>query len=200
MNQTVIDLIRHGEPQGGSLYRGHSIDDPLSAKGWDQMWHAVGSYKQWQQIVSSPLSRCNAFAKRLAEKNSIPIYIEDDLKEIGFGSWEGLSREQVKQRNLEEYNQFYADPVNNRPAGAEDLNAFIQRVTSCYAKLIQQFKGQHVLIVAHAGVIRAILAHIVSAPPNGLYNFRIANAGISRLHVESNEIVFINKEFTEDNL
>ena len=37
MSDTVIDLIRHGEPVGGRRYRGH-IDDPLSERGWQQMW------------------------------------------------------------------------------------------------------------------------------------------------------------------
>jgi len=198
MNQTIIDLIRHGEPQGGSLFRGHTIDDPLSDNGWEQMWQSVGNYDQWQQIVSSPLLRCCIFAEQLAFKNSIPLMIEQNFKEIGFGSWEGLSREKVKQRDLREYNEFYNDPVNKRPAGSEDLNLFILRVISSYKKIIEQFKNQHILIVAHAGVIRALLAHVVYAPPKGLYNFKITNAGISRITVESNEIVFVNKAFNSE--
>lgn len=194
MNQTIIDLIRHGEPLGGSLYRGHSIDDPLSETGWQQMWQAIGDYNQWQQIISSPLLRCSHFAEQLAEKNNIPLQIEADFKEVGFGSWEGLTREQVKQKNLQEYVDFYNDPVNKRPAGCEDLKLFIQRVISSYNTIVEKFKGQHVLVIAHAGVIRAILAHIVSAPPKGLYNFKISNAGISRIHAEMNEIVFINSD------
>ena len=42
---TTIDLIRHGEPVGGRKYRGQT-DDPLSEKGWEQMWKAVGDYAQ----------------------------------------------------------------------------------------------------------------------------------------------------------
>ena len=42
MDDTIIDLIRHGQPQGGSVYRGHGVDDPLSELGWQQMWKAVG--------------------------------------------------------------------------------------------------------------------------------------------------------------
>ena len=56
--ETLIDLLRHGEPEGGRAYRGHSIDDPLSETGWQQMWAAVGYHKPWEQIVSSPLQRC----------------------------------------------------------------------------------------------------------------------------------------------
>ena len=39
--ETIIDLIRHGEPEGGRAFRGHSIDDPLSEKGWQQMWDVL---------------------------------------------------------------------------------------------------------------------------------------------------------------
>lgn len=200
MSQTIVDLIRHGEPIGGSLYRGHSIDDPLSEIGWQQMWQAVGNYSQWQSIVSSPLLRCRVFAEQLAAKYDIPIQIEPDFKEVGFGSWEGLTRAQVKQNNLQEYLDFYNDPVNKRPAGCEDLNVFIQRVISSYEKIVEQYKGQHILVVAHAGVIRAILAHIVYAPPKGIYNFKIENAGISRIHAQNNQIVFINNSLNQSML
>ncbi len=203
MKPTIVDLIRHGEPQGGSRYRGHRIDDPLSEKGWQQMWQAIGTDNQWQQIVSSPMLRCCEFAKQLAGKHNTPLCIEDDFKEVGFGSWEGLSREQVKLQNLTEYNNFYTDPVNNRPSGSEDLKQFMQRVVHCYSKIVEQFQTQHILIVAHAGVIRTILAHSVQAPPAGIYNFKVNNAGIARIQInhgneakaQSSEVIFLNQSF-----
>lgn len=198
MNNTIVDLIRHGQPQGGSLYRGHTIDDPLSELGWQQMWDAVGEHKKWQHIVSSPMLRCKAFSQSLAEKLNISMTFEDNLKEVGFGCWEGLTREQVKQKNVTEYNRFYADPVNNRAEGFENLNFFIQRVISTYNNIIKEFSGQHILIVAHAGVIRAVLAHIIEAPASGLYKIKIENAGISQVNASTQEIMFINKKFKKD--
>ena len=195
MTDTIIDLIRHGEPVGGSMYRGHSIDNPLSDKGWHQMRQAIGENNQWQQIVSSPMLRCREFAKELANKYNLPIQIEDNFKEVGFGDWEGLSRQQVQQKNLTEYNNFYRNPVKYRPNNSEQLDNFINRVVTGYKNTSLQFNQQRVLIVAHAGVIRAILAHIVGAPDWGLYNFRIANAGISRINETKKEILFINHSF-----
>ncbi len=203
MQQTIVDLIRHGEPQGGSRYRGHRVDDPLSEHGWQQMWQAVGHYSQWQQVISSPMLRCIEFSRQLADKHNIPLQIEGNFKEVGFGTWEGLSREQVKQKNLAEYNNFYTDPVNNRPPGSEDLGAFIQRVIQSYSEVVEKFRNQHILIVAHAGVIRAILAYVVQAPAQGIYNFKIHNAGIARICIncgndtklKSSEIVFLNQSF-----
>lgn len=179
--ETIIDLIRHGEPEGGRAFRGHSIDDPLSEKGWQQMWDAVGEDLPWDQIITSPLERCQAFAEALMDTYKIPCETEDNFKEVGFGSWEGKTPDEIKEVNLKEYQNFYLDPVNARPNGAEDLNKFIKRVTAAYEKVVEKYQGKHILIVAHAGVNRAIIANALHTAPIGLYRIKVNNAGISRL-------------------
>ena len=84
-------------------------------------------------------------------------------------------------QNLKEYQDFYNDPIKCRPKGAEALNKFIKRVTTAYTKTVEKYKGKHILIVAHAGVNRAIIAHALHAEPIGLYRIKVNNAGISRL-------------------
>ena len=85
---TIVDLLRHGEPEGGQMFRG-AVDDPLSPRGWDQMRTAVGDYREWDAIVSSPLVRCAAFAGELAERLDRPLEIVREFSEISFGVWEG---------------------------------------------------------------------------------------------------------------
>ena len=60
---TVFDLIRHGEPEGGPMYRG-SKDDPLSEAGWRQMRGAITEADSWDAIVTSPMSTLRAFCSR----------------------------------------------------------------------------------------------------------------------------------------
>ncbi len=179
--ETIIDLIRHGQPEGGRIFRGHSINDPLTENGWQQMWDAVGENAPWDQIISSPLERCLAFAEALMDTYKIPCVTEDNFKEVGFGRWEGRAIDEIKKENAKEYQDFYLDPVNCRPEGAEPLEQFIQRVTKAYNKTIEKYKGQHILIVAHAGVNRAIIANALHAAPIGLYRIKVNSAGISRL-------------------
>lgn len=183
---TIIDLIRHGEPVGGRRYRGHNIDDPLTEKGWSQMWHAVGEYNAWNHIITSPLQRCRAFAHALGERHGIDVTVEPRFKEVGFGSWEGSSHDEVKIGRSAEYQAFLKDPVNRRPQGAEPLDDFIQRIGSAYDETIERYQGSHFLIVAHAGVMRAIIAKTVYASPAGLYRIKISNGGITRIrHTET---------------
>lgn len=183
MSDSIIDLIRHGEPVGGRAYRGNNIDDPLSDKGWQQMRDAVGKNCPWSHIISSPLIRCKAFADELAAKHGLEVSIDERLKEVGFGEWEGKTPAELKTERLEEYQAFYADPVNNRPPGAENLDDFIHRVVDSYTYITSHYAGKHVLVVAHAGVMRAIIAHVLHAEPIGLYRIKVNNAGITRILV-----------------
>ncbi len=191
----TIDFIRHGEPQGGRLYRGAAVDDPLSEKGWSQMWAAVGETRRWDRIVSSPLQRCLAFAEALAQRDRLPLAAETDLREVGFGEWEGLSPEEVKARDPEGYAAFYRDPVECRPPGAEDLILFGHRVADAYDRIARHGRGERVLVVAHAGVIRAALGHVLQAPPSCWYRVQVDNAGITRFRHEkgADRLLFHNR-------
>jgi alpha-ribazole phosphatase len=177
---TYIDVIRHGEPVGGQRYRGYSIDDPLTEKGWSQMRAAVPESPQWQHIVSSPLKRCLEFSQELANDLQVSFSVEDNLKEIGFGDWEGKTPDDILAEDSEALNHFYKDPVHNRPEGAEPLDTFSERVWNAYLNIIKQHHGKHILIVAHAGVARAITANILKMSLDSVY---------SRLKIEYGAII-----------
>jgi len=177
---TYIDVIRHGEPVGGRRYRGYSVDDALTEKGWKQMRAAVPEKPAWTHIVSSPLKRCLEFSQELAEDLHIPYRIEDNLKEIGFGDWEGKTPEEILAKDPQALDHFYKDPVNNRPKGAEPLDTFSLRVWQAYLNILDEQKDQHILIVAHAGVARAITANILQMSLDDVY---------SRLRIEYGAII-----------
>jgi len=178
---THIDIIRHGEPEGGRRYRGHGVDDPLSEKGWQQMWQAVPQNPPWQHIVSSPLARCRQFAETLATKLHVPCSIEDNLKEIGFGVWEGRTPEDIETNDGDALKRFINDPLHNRPQGAEPLEPFAERVWEVYLRQLQQHQGQHILLVAHAGVIRAVTSRILGMPLDAVYSkLKVEYAAIAR--------------------
>ena len=177
---TYIDIIRHGEPVGGRRYRGYSIDDPLTEKGWTQMRSAVPENPRWQHIVSSPLKRCLEFSQELASDLQISVSVEDNLKEIGFGTWEGKTPDEIQAEDSEALNLFYKDPVYNRPEGAEPLDTFSVRVCNAYQSIIENNPHKHVLIVAHAGVVRAIAANILKMSLDDVY---------SRLKIEYGAVI-----------
>jgi probable phosphoglycerate mutase len=181
MADTLVDLIRHGEPVGGRRYRGDGLDDPLSATGWQQMWDAVGDHRPWQRIISSPMRRCHEFANVLSERCRIPLSVDARLREVGQGSWEGLSPAQVMAADETQYRAFYADPQRNRPPGSEPLEAFGARVATALTAALQDHAGEHLLVVTHAGVIRAALGFVLQAEPITWYRTRVDNAAFTRI-------------------
>lgn len=181
MIDTVIDFIRHGEPVGGRCYRGNGIDDPLSETGWEQMWSAVGEFCCWDRIVSSPLQRCHAFAQAFGERHDVPVVVEPRFREVGFGCWEGVTPDELLASSPLEYHAFHENPRRNRPAGAESLECFGARVATALDDLVRACSGEHVLVVAHAGVVRAALGHVLQADPVAWYRVRVDNASLTRL-------------------
>jgi alpha-ribazole phosphatase/probable phosphoglycerate mutase len=178
---TRIDIIRHGEPVGGKRIRGQR-DDPLSATGWEQMRRAVQVDQPWDAIVSSPLSRCAGFARELAGNRHLPLHLEERFREIGFGEWEGRTHDELDVDNRQ-LARFRLDPVNNRPPGAEAVEQFRDRVWAGLTDVHQRFAGQYVLIVAHAGVIRAAISHALGARIDYLFRIKVPYAAITQLEM-----------------
>ncbi len=181
MSLTVIDFIRHGAPEGGERYRGHGVDDALSERGWQQMWQAVGAGGRWDCVVSSPLRRCHAFAAQLALRDGIPVITDERVREVGFGAWEGKSHDEVRQGMADAYQRFLQDPVRFRPAGAEPLDRFRQRVAQALQDLVAAHTGRRLLVVCHAGVIRAVISHVLQSPLSHMYHVKVKNAAMARV-------------------
>lgn len=183
MEQTTIDMIRHGEPVGGKKYRGQ-LDDPLSEKGWRQMRTAVGDHKPWDAVVSSPLRRCAAFATELAERHGLPLSFDERWQEIGFGEWEGQTAAQLMARDPDVLMRFWTDPLHNTPPGAETLAAFRDRIAAVWADTVAAHAGRHVLVVGHAGQMRMVLCQVLGMPIEHMFRIQVANAGLTRIVVD----------------
>jgi alpha-ribazole phosphatase len=86
---TCIDFLRHGECEGGEIFRGSGSDVALTDKGWQQMRGSVQELSGWDSIITSPLQRCRRFATEQSERLSIPLTENTNWREIHFGDWEG---------------------------------------------------------------------------------------------------------------
>ncbi|MDH3326867.1 MAG: alpha-ribazole phosphatase family protein [Gammaproteobacteria bacterium] len=176
-NFTTIDLLRHGEVQGGPCYRG-ALDDPLTEKGWQQMLLATNN-QSWDAVVSSPLCRCASFAHHLSPK----VHIHHKLKEIDFGDWEGKTAKQLMKLSPDIFNNFMNDPNKNTPPNGEKLSSFKNRVINEWNIIVKQHQLKHILIVSHGGAMRTIISHILNIPSSNMMRLEIAHASMSRIRV-----------------
>lgn len=197
--ETIIDLLRHGECEGGEIYRG-STDVALSQTGWQQM-HSSASMvaPQWQHIVSSPMQRCAKFAAELAQQHQRELSHHHDLAETFFGDWEGRLIKDVWSQDTQRVSAWAANPRDNSPPNGEPTAAFMARVSGAFDSLAQQFQHQHIGLVIHGGVMRVILAHILNTPFNGFSTIDVPYACLSRIKIfhtergEFRQLVFHNQ-------
>ncbi|MFK5915196.1 MAG: alpha-ribazole phosphatase family protein [Woeseiaceae bacterium] len=181
---TVIDLLRHGDVEGGRKYRGH-LDDPLSELGWEQCRATTENKQSWQHIITSPLKRCAEFAEELARTHSLPLQSESKFKEISFGSWEGKTAEELLKTEPDNIKRYWEDPIKTTPPQGEELLSFEKRVIDGWHNLLSEFHGKHVLLISHAGVMRIILCHVLGMPLTEIFKLDVALAKASRIQIES---------------
>ena len=183
-----LDLLRHGETELGGGLRG-SLDDALTALGWEQMREAVKGRGPWDRIVSSPLQRCALFARELSQQLALPVSFDKDLQELHFGEWEGCSPAALMETDAEALGLFWTDPYGFTPPQGEPVPEFSARVLSAVSRLQQQFAGERVLVVCHGGVIKLLLARARGLPREQLLQVPVVNGALFGLRVAAHGVV-----------
>lgn len=180
----TIDWMRHGEPEGGVRYRG-TVDDPLSATGWQQMrssvQNALRAGTQWQAIVCSPMQRCQAFAEEIAAQLQLPLTVLPQIRELCFGELEGMTPKEAWAAQPELLKNLWQAPELHTPPGGEPFPDFLARVQAGIDQLLSQFAGQHILVVGHGGVVRAMLTCCIGFTPGNTFKVEVPYAGITRV-------------------
>jgi len=150
-NTCTIDVLRHGDTPLTGLFCGSS-DPELTEKGWADLSRQT-SGKQWDRVVSSPLQRCRKFSETL----SPTLQIEKRFQELDFGAWEGMSTQEVWDDDQTALTAFWEDPTASPPPGGEPWAILCKRASEAFEELARAAKGERVLLVTHAGVMRSLL-------------------------------------------
>lgn len=162
MIKLQIDLLRHGETTLSHTLRGH-LDDDLTEQGWLQMQSTIQQYittpMDWDVIISSPLRRCRRFAEHLADQLGLPMRVNEHIKEMYFGDWEGIATQAIYEAEPERLANFWQFPTQYHAPNGESLTQFQQRIFIGFEQIytqIQEQNGQKALVITHGGVIKLL--------------------------------------------
>jgi len=192
----TIDLLRHGELEGGVKYRGQ-IDDPLTRAGRADM------NRVWQQleghvdlIISSPMSRCLQPATEWAKSSGVECLADPRIAEMHYGEWEGLTSDEIKARYPGVLEQWRADPESVVVPGGESIHQLKKRIAEFWTDICEKHDRRDLLVVAHSGSIRMLIAHALSAPIVSTRHMQMPYSCWSRVssHNGSNQLLFHNRE------
>ena len=177
---TTLDLLRHGEVDG-QYCPGGNRDPLLSEAGWTSLRAWLGEPPGWRAVISSPARRCADFAREVAERLDMPLRLDPDWRELGFGAWEGRSWAELYEREGEALLAFWRKPAGHPAPGGEDFRRFERRVRTAWRRALREWEGRHVLIVTHAGPIRSLVRQVLGFPAARLARLDAPLAGLSRL-------------------
>ncbi|MEM9254591.1 MAG: alpha-ribazole phosphatase [Pseudomonadota bacterium] len=179
---TTVDLLRHGACTGGDIFRGRT-DVPLTEEGWSQMHEALACVAGWTKVISSPLGRCEQFAAALGVAQSVPVQVDQGLREMDFGIWDGRPVEEVARRYPDMLTRFYSSPEHVRLPEGESFQEFSERVLTSWGQVLMHHEGSHLLLVTHGGVIRLLLAHLLQMPMSSMSRLHVPYACRARLKI-----------------
>lgn len=176
VNDLVISLFRHGltEANERKAYIGWT-DEPLSTRGRRNLLRKDETLREMDLIISSPLQRCTMTAKLLFPGQS-PLII-DELKEIHFGAWEGMTYEQLQHH--ESYRKWLTNIFTEPIEAGETYDTFSERINTGFKKInkiIIEEQRQHIAIVTHGGVIRHVL-HTIYPYEKSFFDWHIPFGG-----------------------
>jgi alpha-ribazole phosphatase len=166
-----IYLLRHGAIQGDDrkTYVGQ-IDLPLSPEGIDQAkaWHRFFQNNLPDNIFCSDLKRCVLTAKIIAEPFLDRICVKKEFREISLGRWDGVLMEDVRKNYPRQWALRGNDLKGFRPSGGESFSDLAKRVVPAFNQICENTPSD-MIIVAHAGVNRVILAKLMGFDLNRIF-------------------------------
>lgn len=132
----------------------------------------------FDRVYCSPLKRCTQLASALSSE----ILIDERLMEMNFGEWEGATWEYIF--SLPQGKDWFSDHINNRCPKGEAFSDLIERV-NLFLSDLKQTQGD-VLIVTHAGVIRAIASCLGATTKESAFDLSVPFGGVFK--IVNNEI------------
>ncbi|MDD2442958.1 MAG: alpha-ribazole phosphatase [Desulfotomaculaceae bacterium] len=174
-----VYIVRHGETEWNALmkYQGHT-DMPLSQLGRHQaeMLGKRLASEKFHAFYASDLKRAHETARIISKFHGQEVETVPELKELNFGSWEGLSIKEINESFPDVLKQWWEEPFSIKIPGGEALCDMVDRSTAAVKMLVERHHGENIVLVSHGGVIRGIVGSVLGMDLNKYWRLRQDNA------------------------
>lgn len=188
---TKLFLLRHAEvePRYHRVFGGR-IDMELSPFGHEQA-KALAQYLKrfpFHAIYASPMRRSQQTLAQILERQNVQPTYCDELREVDFGSWTGLSWDQINaQFNISAF-EWLRQLELGQITGAESISYFRKRVDTVMRRITAESPGKSVAVVCHGGVIRMILSILLELALPRTAAFDIEYASVTVVHYQPQKV------------
>ena len=182
--KTTVLLIRHGETEWNTLGKFQGCTDiDLSEEGIKQAQLLKDRLNgEFDYIYASPLSRAFETANIITSATDKKVVVANDIREINFGEWEGLTVHEIAENYPENFKVWRTDKLESKICGGDlsILNA-ANRAKKCVLNIINEHKGKKIAIVAHGGIIKAALIGLFEWDMTMYHKMALGNTCINTL-------------------
>lgn len=189
MKQTLL-FIRHGQTTWNvqHLLPGQLPGIPLTETGREQAGRLAEALKVLPitAVISSPLERARDTATYLGRVCDLPVALEEDLRDTDVGPWAGKNYNEL-QKSDPLWTQFTRDPTQ-APEGVENFTRVQQRAVAAVERWLKQEQtGIYPAFVAHADVVKLLLAYYIGLDVARAGWLNIDNASVSMVELEEEQ-------------
>jgi broad specificity phosphatase PhoE len=164
---TRLILWRHGQTEWNATERFQGqADIDLDEVGVSQANESASRLADYQPelIVSSDLRRASRTAQALAAITGLPVELDARLRERHFGPWQGLTREQLRERYPADYARWGSGGRIENPA-IETIEDVAIRAADALRDIAARAGEGTAVLVSHGGAIRAGCGAVLGWPP-----------------------------------
>ena len=115
----------------------------------------------------------------------LPLTKMKSLREKAFGEWEGKTFQEVEEHYPSMFRRLFDEDIEFSPPGGESDQQLYDRLNTAKDEMIAAHPDSegNILVVAHGGSLRALIACMMDMPPEYMWRLRLSNCGITVINL-----------------
>ncbi|MDP2210752.1 MAG: alpha-ribazole phosphatase [Candidatus Aquicultor sp.] len=184
-------LIRHGETKLNKEFRFIGRTDPALSEQGESQARALAERladEDISAIYASDLLRATQTASIIADNFGVDVIETEGLREIDFGDWEGLSYNEIMERDKETLDSWIENPTGVDIPGGESWPAFAARVNAAFDDILKNEDGDAIALVTHGGPIKLLMTRFHGGDPHFFKSFWPQPGGVNIVEIDDKTV------------
>ncbi len=185
-------IVRHGQTDYNlnGYFQGTS-DIPLNENGLrqaEEIARTLGDIS-FTAAYCSPLDRAVVTCGKILKGKLEPV-IDERMKELHFGEWEGMHRDEIKRRWPEQFENYYDNIGDFQPPGGESLADGRARAGEFFDELMEMHSEGNILIVGHQFINALLCTHIMGQDIAAAWDYRAMPGDVFEFEMDGENVVY----------
>jgi isoleucyl-tRNA synthetase len=189
---TKVVMARHAESQGNvdKIYQGKVPGTDLTERGQKQAKDlgkrvlAASETHTIKAVYCSPLNRTRQTAEAIAAATGAPLIVDDRLKEVDFGEYEGKHIDFddltfIRERRAHKLESKQVESIYHFH-GMETWSSIELRLGQFFDEILPKHKGEAIAVVTHADLVMNAVHHFTGEDPHKIVHQPYPETGTSR--------------------